>query len=55
MKRLDSCEGGHVTGLVKCDKDTVIMLLCIGTSRTHLVYSYAGYIDWNLRPNQLTM
>jgi hypothetical protein len=35
MKRLDSCEGGHVTGLVKCDKDTVIMLLCIDTSRMH--------------------
>ena len=35
MKRLDSCEGGHVTRLVKGDKDSVIMLLCIGTSRTH--------------------
>ena len=34
MKRLDSCEGGHVTRLVKGDKDTVIMLLCIGTLNT---------------------
>ena len=35
MKRLDSCEGGHVTGLVTCDQDSVIMVLCIGTARTH--------------------
>ena len=35
MKRPDSCEGGHVTGLVRCDKDAVIMLLCIDTNRMH--------------------
>ena len=35
MKRLENCEGGHVTGLVTGDKDSVIMVLCIGTARTH--------------------
>ena len=34
LKR-QGCEGGHVTRLVRSDKDSVIMVQCIDTVRTH--------------------